>query len=58
LEAIIADYRTAYPSATSMIERDLDALVVHLRWPSDHRKRIRTRTCSSARSLRSAAAPR
>jgi hypothetical protein len=23
-------------------ERDLDALVAHLRWPSEHRKRIRT----------------
>ncbi len=42
LEAIIADYRSAYPSAMAVIERDLDALVVHLRWPSEHRKRIRT----------------
>ena len=42
LEAIIADYRTAYPSAMAVIERDLDALVTHLRWPSEHRKRIRT----------------
>jgi putative transposase len=42
LEAIVADYRTAYPSAMAVIERDLDALVAHLRWPSDHRKRIRT----------------
>ena len=42
LEAIIADYRAAYPSAMGVIERDLDALVVHLRWPSEHRKRIRT----------------
>jgi putative transposase len=42
LEAIIADYRTAYPSAMAVIERDLDALVAHLRWPSEHRKRIRT----------------
>jgi transposase-like protein len=25
-----------------VIERDLDALVAHLRWPSEHRKRIRT----------------
>jgi putative transposase len=42
LEAIIADYRAAYPSAMAVIERDLDALVAHLRWPSEHRKRIRT----------------
>ena len=42
LEAIIADYRAAYPSAMAVIERDLDALAVHLRWPSEHRKRIRT----------------
>jgi putative transposase len=42
LEAIVADYRSAYPSAMAVIQRDLDALVVHLRWPSEHRKRIRT----------------
>lgn len=42
LEAIIADYRTAYPSAMGVIERDLDALIAHLRWPSEHRKRVRT----------------
>ncbi len=42
LEAIIADYRTAYPSAMAVIERDLYALVAHLRWPCEHRKRIRT----------------
>ena len=42
LEAIIADYRSAYPAAMAVIERDLEALVAHLRWPSEHRKRIRT----------------
>lgn len=42
LEAIIADYRAAYPSAMAVIERDLDQLVIHLRWPSEHRKRVRT----------------
>jgi putative transposase len=42
LEAIVADYRSAYPSAMTVIERDLDALVAHLRWPTEHRKRIRT----------------
>jgi putative transposase len=42
LQGIIADYRAAYPSAMAVVERDLDALVVHLRFPSEHRKRIRT----------------
>jgi putative transposase len=42
LQAIVADYRQAYPSAMAVIERDLDALVAHLRWPTEHRKRIRT----------------
>ena len=42
LSAIVADYRGAYPSAMAVIERDLDALVCHLRWPSEHRKRIRS----------------
>jgi putative transposase len=41
-QGIIADYRTAYPSAMEVIETDLPALVVHLRFPSEHRKRIRT----------------
>jgi putative transposase len=42
LRGIIADYKAAYPSAMAVIERDLDALVVHLRFPSEQRKRIRT----------------
>jgi putative transposase len=42
LQGIIADYRTAYPSAMAVIERDLPALITHLRFPSEHRKRIRT----------------
>src|SRR5919198_1977881 len=42
LEAIVADYRTAYPSAMAVITDSLDALVAHLRWPSEHRKRIRS----------------
>lgn len=42
LEAIAADYRAAYPSAMAVIQRELEALVAHLRWPSAHRKRIRT----------------
>jgi putative transposase len=42
LEAIVADYQAAYPSAMAVIERDVDALVAHLRLPSEHRKRVRT----------------
>ncbi|MGH2864289.1 MAG: transposase [Solirubrobacteraceae bacterium] len=42
LQGIIADYKTAYPSAMGVIETDLPALVTHLRFPSGHRKRIRT----------------
>jgi transposase-like protein len=40
LLALTADYRAAYSSATGVIERDLDALVCHLRFPTQHRKRI------------------
>ena len=42
LQALIDEYRGGYPSATAVIGRDLDALVSHLRFPSEHRKRIRT----------------
>ena len=42
LEAIVADYRAAYPSAMTVITDNLDALVAHLRWPTEHRKRIRS----------------
>jgi putative transposase len=42
LQSIIADYKTAYPSAMAVIEADLPALATHLRFPSEHRKRIRT----------------
>ena len=42
LEAIVADYRAAYPSAMKVITDNLDALVTHLRWPTEHRKRIRS----------------
>jgi transposase-like protein len=42
LLALVADYRAAYPSAMAVIERDLDALVCHLRFPAEHRKRIRS----------------
>jgi len=42
LLALAADYRSAYPSAAAVIERDLDPLVCHLRFPAEHRKRIRS----------------
>jgi putative transposase len=42
LQGIIEDYKAAYPSAMAVIEHDLPALVTHLRFPSQHRKRIRT----------------
>jgi putative transposase len=42
LLSLVADYRAAYPSAAAVIDRDLDALVCHLRFPAEHRKRIRS----------------
>ena len=42
LLSLAADYRSAYPSAMAVLERDLEALVCHLRFPSEHRKRIRS----------------
>src|SRR6266581_4781129 len=42
LLALVADYRAGYPAAIAVIERDLDALVCHLRFPTEHRKRIRS----------------
>ena len=42
LLALVADYRGAYPSAAAVIERDLEALLCHLRFPAEHRKRIRS----------------
>src|SRR4051794_10209836 len=42
LLAIVGDYQGAYPSAMAVITDNLDALVAHLRWPSEHRKRIRS----------------
>ncbi len=42
LQALAGEYRGAYPSAMAVIERDLDALVAHLRFPAEHRKRVRS----------------
>lgn len=42
LTALAADYRQAYPSFAACLTDDLDQLVTHLRFPLEHRKRIRT----------------
>lgn len=42
LLALAGDYRRSYPSAMAVIERDLDELVAHLRFPLAHRKRTRS----------------
>ncbi len=42
LEAVVADYQGAYPSAIAVIEQTVDELVAHLRFPLVHRKRTRS----------------
>jgi transposase-like protein len=42
LQALAAEYAAAYPSFARSLEQDLDALVVHLRFPYEHRKRTRS----------------
>ena len=42
LAALAADYHQAYPSFAACLTDDLDQLVTHLRFPSEHRKRVRT----------------
>jgi putative transposase len=42
LAALAADYQRAYPSFATCLHDDLDQLVTHLSFPSQHRKRIRT----------------
>jgi transposase-like protein len=37
----IAKWRPLYPAAVACVASNLDALVVHLRFPAEHRKRIR-----------------
>ena len=58
LQAIIEDYRAAYPSAMAAITDNLDALIAHLRWPQSTANGSAQRTCLSAPSSKSAAAPR
>ncbi|MGH2994351.1 MAG: IS256 family transposase [Solirubrobacterales bacterium] len=42
LLALVADYSRSYPSAMAVIERSVDELVAHLRFPLVHRKRLRS----------------
>jgi transposase-like protein len=42
LASLAADYAATYPSFSRSLERDLDVLVVHLRFPYEHRKRTRS----------------
>ncbi len=42
LAALAGDYQKAYPSFAASLRDDLDQLCTHLRFPSEHRKRIRT----------------
>ncbi|MGH2781395.1 MAG: IS256 family transposase [Thermoleophilaceae bacterium] len=42
LRGLARDYGAAHPSFARSLEDDLDALVVHLRFPGEHRKRIRS----------------
>ena len=50
--------RAGYTAAARCLADDLDALVVHLRYPTRHRRDGDRRICSSARWARSNAAPR
>ncbi|MGH9107737.1 MAG: IS256 family transposase, partial [Acidimicrobiales bacterium] len=40
-QRFIAKWKPLYPSAVACVEDNLDALLVHLRFPKDHRKRVR-----------------
>ncbi len=40
-KAFSTKWRKLYPSAVACLDEDLDALVVHLRFPAEHWKRIR-----------------
>jgi transposase-like protein len=42
LAALAGDYGAAYPSFARCLDEDLDSLVVHLRFPYEHRKRTRS----------------
>jgi transposase-like protein len=40
--ALIARFRARYPSAMECLEKDLEECLTYLRFPAEHRKRIRT----------------
>lgn len=42
LVGLVAEFRSSYPSAMRVITDNLDQLVAHLRFPSEHRKRLRS----------------
>jgi hypothetical protein len=51
LQVLISELEHAgYESAARCLADDLDALVVHLRYPLRHRERWRSSTCSNDRS--------
>jgi len=59
LQALIEELDGAgYTAAAKCLADDPGALVVHLRYPTRHRRRGAARTCSNARSPSSNAAPR
>jgi len=58
LQAIVADYRAAYPSAMTVITDNLDALSRTCAGRPSTASGSAARTCSSAPSSRSADAPR
>ena len=58
LQGIIVDYRTAYPSAMAVVERDLPALVAYLWFPPSTASESGPRISLRERSWRSAGAPR
>jgi transposase-like protein len=59
LQALVDELdKAGYTATARCLAGDLDALVVHLRYPPRHRADGGAQTCSSARSARSNAAPR
>jgi transposase-like protein len=59
LQVLISDLeRGGYEAAARCLADDLDALVVHLRYPLRHRNRWRSTISSNAHSARSAGAPK
>jgi transposase-like protein len=53
LAALANDHAGAYPYFARSLEQDLDALVCHLRFPYEHRKRTRSTNLLERTSSRS-----